>query len=598
MMLIHVLGLWDEAYRFARLAFELANRLGPPTDRARVYIAVSAPFSWVRPLREARVILEDAIDSARACGDVTYECYLHAILAAHLIIEGRSLSDIDHVVDEGMHCTQKVKFGALDLYLTGPRRLALQLQGRTTHFSTFNDKTFDEGTYEAALETVRAAFPMGVGNYYVWKLMARYLSNDYDEALVAAERANQVLWSMPAFVHVPEYHFYTALARAALCARATPAEREAHLAALRTERERFRVWAERCPENFLHKHALVAAEVARVEEEHVEAERLYEQGIASAHDQGFVSHEALGLELAGRYYSDRGLVQFGETFLRSARACWARWGADGKVAQLEQLYPRIVAPSVTARVATLAANPEQLDLLSVMKASQSIAEEIDLDVLIRHLMRVVLEQSVAQRGYLLLTRNGAPVIAAEARSTEQGIDVTVFSTAPADPMLVSDSLVNYVWRTREQIILSDASDATKRQRVMSDDYVARFRPKSVLCRPIVRKAQVVGLLYLENDLVTHAFTPGRVAALEVLASQAAISLEIASSLQEERRARAALVASESRFRRLYESNMIGILFADLSGRITEANDYVLSLLQYTRAELESGAIWWTSITPA
>ena len=307
-----------------------------------------------------------------------------------------------------------------------------------------------------------------------------------------------------------EYHFYRALALAAHHDAAPIDERPQHFTTLVTHHDQLVVWADNCPENFGNRAALVGAEIARIEGRDQGAMRLYEEAIRSARDNGFVHNEAVAHEVASRYYRARGFELIADTYLREARACYARWGADGKVKQLDQQYPQKLQPRLLASTSTFAVRPEQLDLLSVTKASQSISGEIVLDKLVRTLLEVVLEQGGAQRACLLLRQGSGFSVEAEAVLEEKQAVTTLLGPMPLDSLQrIPISLVHYVQRTKERVILSDA--ATDAGKLAGDESIARCRPRSVLCTPILRQGEVVGLLYLENNLVAGAFTPERLA---------------------------------------------------------------------------------------
>ena len=177
-----------------------------------------------------------------------------------------------------------------------------------------------------------------------------------------------------------------------------------HLEALADHHRQLQVWAENCPENFENRSALVGAEIARLDGRELDAERLYEQAIQSARANGFVHNEALANEVAARFYAAHGLETNAQAHLRNARHCYLKWGADGKVRQLDQLHPHLgheerSAPGPTG---TIAASVEHLDLATVITVSQTVSAEIVLDKLIDTLMRTAIEQAGAERGLLIL----------------------------------------------------------------------------------------------------------------------------------------------------------------------------------------------------
>ena len=318
--------------------------------------------------------------------------------------------------------------------------------------------------------------------------------------------------------------FYSALSRAALWDSAASDQRQEHFEALAAHYKRLQVWAEHCPENFEDRAALVGAEIARIEGRELDAERLYEQAIRSARANGFVHNEALAYEVAAQFYAARGFETIADAYLRNARNCYDRWGAHGKVKQLDERYPRLREGRTPAPSGTIDPPVGQLDVETVVKASQAISSEMVLPALIEKLLRIAVENAGAERGLLILIRDGEPRIEAEATTGPGKIEVVVRQVA-VTPSDLPQSALHYVIRTQESVLLDDASADSVYSK---DEYVRQKRSKSVLCLPIVRQAKLVGALYLENNLTPCAFTPDRVTVLQLLASQAAISLENAT----------------------------------------------------------------------
>jgi PAS domain S-box-containing protein len=256
----------------------------------------------------------------------------------------------------------------------------------------------------------------------------------------------------------------------------------------------------------------------------LDAERLYEKAIRSACENNFVHNEALANELAAEFYQARALQKVANAYWKDARYLYARWGADGKVAQLDERYPRLREERAPATSAMIGQPSGQLDVASVVKASQAISSEMILPRLIEKLMRIAVEHAGAERSLLILFRGGDPRIEAEA-TTGPGIVEVVVRQVAVTPSDLPQSALHYVMRTQESVLLDDASADDVYSK---DEYVRRMRSRSVLCLPIVKQKELVGALYLENNLAPFAFTPDRVAVLQLLASQAAISLENAT----------------------------------------------------------------------
>ena len=205
--------------------------------------------------------------------------------------------------------------------------------------------------------------------YWIRKLQARFFAGDYAAAVDASLKAQRLLWTSPSFFETAEYHFYSALSHAASCDSASADQQQQHFEALAAHHRQLEVWAENCPENFENRAALVGAEIARIEGRELDAERLYEQAIRSAHANGFVHNEALANELAARFYAARGFEKIAHAYLRDARYCYLRWGADGKVRQLDELYPHLREEEpVPGPTSTIGAPVEHLDLAPLSKS--------------------------------------------------------------------------------------------------------------------------------------------------------------------------------------------------------------------------------------
>jgi GAF domain-containing protein len=299
---------------------------------------------------------------------------------------------------------------------------------------------------------------------------------------------------------------------------------------LAVHHKQLQAWAEHCPENFENRAALVGAEIARLESRELDAERLYEQAIRSARTNGFIHNEALAYETAARFYAARGLEDFAELYLLRARDGYRRWGADGKVRQLEARYPQlaIAKPRGTAEEAI----DQQLDVAAVVKASQALSSEMLLPRLIERLMTIAPQNAGADRGVLILPHESDYRIEAEARTDGERI---VLHYGASIGQSVPESIIRYVMRTQESVILDDA---TKQNLFSEDPYFGLRQQRSILCLPLTRQGALGRLLYLENTLASHVFTPGRARLLELLAAQAAISLEntrLYGDLRKERR---------------------------------------------------------------
>jgi predicted ATPase/signal transduction histidine kinase len=583
-------GNYQAAFRFGKLGLDLVEKRGLEHFRTRVSQCFAYFINpWSRHLRTSIELLRRSFTTAQEVGDLKYATYSCDRLVTVLLAAGDQLGEVQREAEMRLEFARKAKFGFLLDIVTGQLGFIRTLRGLTPTLSSFNDVEFDEGRFEQHLEA--NPYPAFAACWYwIRKLQAHFYAGDYGSALAAASKAEPLLQPGPRRLESAEYRFYHALARAAQYNSESPEEKARCRDALAAHHKQFVEWAENCPENFASRAALIAAEMARIEGRESDAESLYEKAIQSAREHGFVHYEAIAHEVAARFYSGRGFETIAHAYLRNARYCYLRWGALGKVRQIDQsYYPLCEERTSSSSLATIGTPAVQLDVGTVVKASQAVSSEIVLDKLIEALMRIAVEHAGAERGVLIAMRSNELQVEAEARTGRGVIEVVLRHAAPT-PGDLPQSVLHYVIRTRESVVLHDASAANLFSR---DAYLGRRRTRSILCLPIVKQAKLVGVLYLENNLTAGAFTADRIAVLELLASQAAISLQHAqlyADLQQEnierkraeeelRRSEASLREAQSELARVTRLTTMGEMVASiahevnqpLAGIVTNAN---------------------------
>ncbi len=578
---------YPAAFAFGQLGLNLLEKRGLNRFRARVLLDFSHVVNpWMQHARIGPELVRRAFDAAYEAGDLTFAGYSCWNMVSALLATGAPLSEVQREAEKQLAFVLKLRFGLIIEVITGQLRLILAMRGLTPSFSSFDGPDFDEPRFERRLDDDPAMAP-AIGWYGVRKLQGRFLAGDYGAALAAADKVERVLWTMPSHLEVADYHLYAALAKTACYATAPTHDQPGLQRAIGAHYKQIEVWAEHCPENFQNRAALVGAEIARIEGRELDAQGLYEQAIKSARANGFVHNEALAYELAAYFYLARGFEDFARVYLRNARHGYLRWGADGKVRQIDEMYPHFRTQEPPPRQTdTIEAAVEQLDVATVIKASQAVSSEIMLDKLLDTLMRAALEHAGAGRGLMILLRGDERRIAAEAITRGDTITVQLRDeTATAAEL--PESVLHYVLRTQEIVILDDVAAENP---FSADTYLRERQPRSILCLPVINQSKLIGVLYLENELASHVFAPARVVALKLLASQAAISLENSRLYRD-------LQEREAKIRRLVDANIVGIFVADFDGRILEANDAFLRIVGYDREDLQAGRLRWTDLTP-
>jgi PAS domain S-box-containing protein len=562
---------------FARLAVAVAERYDFKAQKAGAHFLMQMAVLWTRPIEDALTCLEAAIRSVGETGEMVYACFNRQHRLTDLMARGDPLDQVWLESAGALDFVRKYRFGQL---------VILSIQGfvQSLRGGVGGGAPLDEAALEARV--LRGGVPLVACFHWILQLQRHVLLGNAERGLEFAAKAKPILWSARLNLQSMDYCFYHSLAIAAVIEGALPKRRAELREDIIEHLASFQRWAESCPATFAHKHALVSAEWARLEGRDIEAMQLYEQAIRSAAERGFLQDQALASEIAARFYRLRGLEKVADAYLDEARDCYARWGALAKVAQLDQSHPRVRQQAPLAPKPTIEASVEQFDLATVIKTSQAVAGEIVLEKLIETLMVIAIEHAGADRGLLILPHGAQYRIEAEARSGRDGVRVRLVETQLA-PSELPVPILEQVIRTQSQVILDDA----RGQSIFAEDeYMSRKRVRSLLCLPLLKQAKLIGVLYLENSLASHAFTPARIAVLKLLASQAAIALENARLYRD-------LAEREAKIRRLVDSNIIGIFIWDFDGRILEANDAFLHMVSYDRDDLMSGGIRWADLTP-
>jgi predicted ATPase/signal transduction histidine kinase len=529
-------GDYATGYRFGRLGCELVERRGLQRFEAGTFLCFSMFVArWTRPVSECRELLRRAFVAANRVGNLPYAAYVGNGLISDQLFIGGALGSMQPEAEQGLAYAEKVRFGLVIDFMHTQLALIRTLRGQTPIFGCLDDEHFSEARFEQHLDDMPGV-ALAAGKYWVRKLQARYLAGDYVAAEACAARAKALLWVIASFFEEAEYHFF-----AALTLSAHQGADEATLQALAEHHGMLQVWTQQCAQTFASRQVLLAAEVARLEGRLVDAEHLYEQAIQLARDSGFVQIEALANELASRFYASRGLARIARVYLRDARYGYLRWGADGKVRQLDSRHRHLRSaepePGPTATIATAV---EHLDLATVLDVSQAVSGEVDLHKLVTQVLRTAIKQAGAERGVLVRARGDEPRIVAQA---SVGEGEAVLCNEPVSSSLLAESVLYQVLRTGESLCLDDAIGDPA---YMADDYIRRCSARSLLCLPLSNQARLIGALYLENNLSVGVFDAARIAVLRLVASQAAISLENARLYHEvaEREARNRQVQAE------------------------------------------------------
>jgi signal transduction histidine kinase/DNA-binding NarL/FixJ family response regulator len=402
----------------------------------------------------------------------------------------------------------------------------LNMLGRTPNQCQLKGEAYDEE--KMLLLHQQTNDQLAIHYLSLHKLVLYYQFEDYPEALKTIPQIESSFGASVGQLTVVIFYFYDSLVRLAVYSEVSQPEQQGILDRIQANQEKMQNWAEHAPMNFLHKFYLVEAERHRVLGEKVEAMEMYDQAIALAKENEYINEEALAHELAAKFYLSWGKEMIAQVYMQKAHYGYQVWGAQRKVEDLEEKYSQLLAGTstnsrtkTTVNQTTNTPTSTSLDLATVMKVAQAISGEIVLINLLSQLIKLAIENAGAEKGFLILEKSGNLLI--EAQGNIEKNDIMVLQSTPVDNShQLPVSIINYVERTHEDVVLKDASAPGI---FAIDNYIFNSKPKSVLCTPLIHQGKLIGILYLENNLTTDAFTSDRLEVLKLLSSQAAISIE-------------------------------------------------------------------------
>lgn len=517
--------------RFGHLAVTLAEESEAKTIKPRTVFVVNAFIRhWTQhvmaKLDDFRHMYRTALD----VGDLEMAALCAYFYCNTLFVGGGELSRLEREASLFSDRIRRTKHEAPLCFNEMYRQVMLNLMGLNEHRCELVGDAYDEKVMLSVHEQANDVSAVHVVSYN--KLYLHYLFGEYRKAFEYAELGIESVEGVSATTGEALFVFFSTLAGLAAYPELSNPERRAVLKRTKVNIKKMKKWAHHGPMNHAHKYWLMQAERCRVVGDPSSATDFYEKALSLATEYGFLNEEALAYELAGRFHLSVGRPGIARAYLNEARYGYQRWGATAKVKDLEEKYESLLLKPVSAATRgpdsstvvsemTTSTSWQGLDLATVMKCAQTISGEIVLRNLLKKLLLMVLESAGAQKGFLCLRSEKGLVIEAERASEDKEIRV-MQSTLIEERGELSPAVVNYVLRSGESVVLDDAADQAN---FVDDSYILNIRPKSILCAPLIYKAETKGIVYLENNVSAGAFTKARVGLVKVLCSHAAIALE-------------------------------------------------------------------------
>ncbi|WP_413175032.1 AAA family ATPase [Anabaena azotica] len=547
-MTLTIQGDYRSAYEFATLGRKLDHRFNsikfiPKTNN--VFAHTINPYN--RPLVENVAVYQQSFQVSNETGDSLFGIWTVVFIIWTHLLKGDYLSDVYAETEKYLSYVQQVNNVNMSSAFSLQRQFILYLQD----FLAETDLLVDHTEQKILCLDIwqKNHFDPGINWYCFLKLQLLYLYGRYAEALKVAANAEKTLASNLGFFPIIQFHFYYPLNLAGIYPEATPEDQREYWKQMQQHQKILESWAQSCPENFLHQSLLLAAEMARVSGNYKDAITCYDRAITAAKENHFNQIEALANELAAKFYLDWGKQRIAQEYMIEAYYAYARWGAKAKVADLERHYPQLLAPILQQSRSPLSTNEtifasgsvastrssgssssilDTLDLTAILKASQNISSEIELEKLLSSLLSIIIKNAGADKCVLMLLQDNHLLIQG---AITQGTQPIVLQSLPiVDSQDIPHKLIYKVKHSQHTVVLLDATADTS---LSNDPYIIRQQPKSILCSPILHQGKLLGILYLENNLAKGAFTSDRIELLNLLCTQAAISLENAQLYERE-----------------------------------------------------------------
>jgi PAS domain S-box-containing protein len=528
MVLSHLLGRYQEGEEFALLGNALVDRYNFLGEKAGTLLPLEVTSCWTKPIYVAVETARKGFNVAVANGDVATACFCQVHLVTDLLISGEQLHLVSEEIEHGLEFARTAGFQDIVDSLVGQQRFVANLMGLTTSFTSYDDENFSEHDFNASLTPERMSHML----FFNWTYNAtsRFLSGQYQDAHNSFRKATPLVAASSGHINRADYELFYALTLIELSKDCDSSSFNKHRVQVDEHLDCLRRWAAVSPETFGSRHSLLLAELASLDGAYLDAMRHFDDAVASAEKADLRNNRALCNERAGKFYLARGFAKIAVPYLEAARDGYVAWGAIGKARHLEEEYPDLRSRGAT-QTDSFGEMFRSLDQQTIIHVTQAISSEIDLQKLAEVVTRTVIESCGAEKAMLLLNRDDEVFVEAEGKPVGSTIEVrTSFVDSAESPF--SADIVRYAMRAREVVNLGDAFEDNP---FNQDPYFHKGAFRSVLCVPLLRHQTAVGALYLENNQLPRAFTPDRIDLVNLVATQASISLENARLFRDVKR---------------------------------------------------------------
>ncbi|MGA1409515.1 MAG: protein kinase domain-containing protein [Prochlorotrichaceae cyanobacterium] len=533
---------FQQGYDFGNLALQVLEKFDDSVMLPKVRNLFCNYINYyLKPFSSNAIFYHENIAISQANGEIIFGVWATIFYLWSLFLSGKKLNEVYQASEHYWQFTQQTNDLKMMKVLQLLQLVILSLQGQTEARGSLQTSSLE--AQELVTFWQDHNFINGLTWYAILHCQVLYTYGAYREAIEVIQTYAQELSPNIIMFPVSQYYVYYPLALIAAYPSASSQEQQDFLEVIEEALQKLALWQNYCPENFRCHYLLLQAEIAQLQGEKTIAMDLYDQAIATAQVYQILPQQALANELTGLFWLKLNKVEFAGIHLSKAYYQYQLWGATGKVQALAEKYGSLLTELSTPRSErsvksiqdsssseSISTRNVGLDLESVLQVSHTLASEMNLENLLEKIMRVVIENSGAEVAYLLVEdqqrwrikasgkiHNQAVVVDCPVSLDENDRDILQL-TAEQLPRTV----LNYVSRTRKPFVLDQE---TLNYHFLNDPYLRNNQPQSVLCLPLTHQSQLLGLLYLENNTLKGIFTDDRLKTLQIITTQAAISLE-------------------------------------------------------------------------
>ncbi|BAQ61185.1 serine/threonine protein kinase PrkC [Geminocystis sp. NIES-3708] len=518
----------NKGYSFGKLAMNLIE-IDPQQQFQSVIVQIFGCIIQCRqePIRNSLITLKNSHQIALETGDLVNVGYNALIYCFTGFFAGVELETLETELTSYHQLSTKISQNSAKTYLEMTWQTIKNLRNISPQPDLLRGILYDETikiTYHESHQELTA-----IAQVYIYKLLLAYYFGNYQSAESYINQAQPHLSAVSGIVFFPYYYYYAALTYGALWE--TQDNKEEILEKMEYYQTILSQWAEDTPINYKSKWHLVEAEKQRILNNKAKAIENYDKAIELAKENQFINEVAMANELAGKFYLSWKKEKLAQIYFEESLYYYTRWGATAKIADLQQKYSQVLSSITTSsnisgdihKTTNGINSRNNLDLMTLMKASEAIAKEVQLENLLQTLMTILMENAGVQKGCLLLHTSssveelGTFTIAIDICNNNHSLfpDKTIGETLP-------ESIFYYVARTKE-IICLDYPYLTGD--FVSDSYIQSVQPFSILCYPLINQGNLIGIVYLENNLTPGACTTQSLELLQLLSGQAAIAIK-------------------------------------------------------------------------